>query len=194
MRESFARPHVAILNNCLLPYCSRTKRSCIIITPTKHLTVIQHGCVQQEKNSNLATLRLFFSKETNFLCDNNFPYLYTCRNFIITHCYDSYYYSFPLLQSLKLVSPTLHTFLLFYANFTNEGRGRKGALASRPIHLTGFAVVFLPAQHLFLRRLVPPLAQRLRHARREKNKHTLMFALFQSLTWRTQIHILIRTT
>ena len=45
-------------------------------------------------------------------------------------------------------------------------------MASRPIDLTGFAVVFLPALHSFLRRSVQLLAQRARHARREKDKLT----------------------
>ena len=106
--------------------------------------------------------------------------------------------SFPWLKTNKLVTTTLNTFLLFYAKFTNVGRGRKGAVASRPIHLTEFAVVFLPAQHSLLRRSMQLLAQRTRHARREKNKltptDTLMFALFQSFIWRTQILIFILIT
>ena len=50
--------------------------------------------------------------------------------------------SFPQLKTHKLVTTTLSTFLLSYANFTKK------------IHLPGSAVVLLPVQRAFLRRSV----------------------------------------
>jgi len=50
--------------------------------------------------------------------------------------------SFPQLKTHQLVTTTLNTFLLSYANFTEK------------IHLPGSAVVLLPVQRAFLSRSV----------------------------------------
>ena len=118
-------------------------------------------------------------QSVNILCNNSFPCIYVCSNLmnyslssllllndikrvidIIEKMKESLPMSFPWLKTHILDTTTLNTFLSFYANFTNGDRGRKGTVASRPIHLTGFALVFLPALHSFLRCSVQRLAQR----------------------------------